>query len=349
MRSLYIIPCFVFSFLACTARPLPSLIPYCDGPKWGYADTNGKIVIAPQWDGANFFSGNRAIVFISKGNGSRTQCLIDRTGTYIIPPERQWTGTYIGWQGDLNFTDGNGHWGMIDTNNNVLIPPVWSSARYLYEWRERDSFKIVTKDGLSGVIDRNNRLVVPCEYNGVSSTSNLEKIKGFIVSDPDDNRAMGLYVIGKGLVLPMRYSQVDYVETYDRKGYRVNLSMNNSYRVIKFLDYNTLQPTPDPGQDTMHTAGGYFLTGNPGYAFLLDKKGKWLLPSTYVDSITADTVYTVSYKQTGDSYLVTRKRLRTADLKPYSPAVIKIYYKTPPENYLDRVFAAAPATPMPGI
>ena len=76
-----------FFLFACTfrivaaAQSLPSLIPYLDGHEWGYADTNGHVVIKPQWRYAGFFKNGRADVYKEDSH-----CLIDMHGAYIIPP-----------------------------------------------------------------------------------------------------------------------------------------------------------------------------------------------------------------------------------------------------------------------
>ena len=107
------------------AQPLPALIPYNDGEKWGYADTNGKVKIAPGWEKVAFFKGHKAKVTIANNHFS----LIDTSGAYIIPPSRHWNGDWNGPENTaLNSRDSNGLYGLIDTNNQVLIPFEWDGS-----------------------------------------------------------------------------------------------------------------------------------------------------------------------------------------------------------------------------
>ena len=60
--------CLLFIGLACLVKsqPLPALIPYTDGKLWGYCDSTGIVKIPPQWDEANFFIDDKAIVKVNR-------------------------------------------------------------------------------------------------------------------------------------------------------------------------------------------------------------------------------------------------------------------------------------------
>ncbi len=170
MRQLFFFLFTLFCAAQSTAKPLPALIPYRDGDKWGYCDTTGVVKITPQWDEADFFCGKKAVVTIYPNAPLKTWpvfCLIDDKGNYIIPPSRHWNRAWVGWQKTLlNAHDSNGRYGLIDTNNNVLIP-------FEYEQETRypviltDGYKIVFKSGKAGLINGKNETLIPFIYDHI--------------------------------------------------------------------------------------------------------------------------------------------------------------------------------------
>ncbi|MEM7037899.1 MAG: WG repeat-containing protein, partial [Bacteroidota bacterium] len=58
------------------------LIPFRDGPKWGYADTNLSVIIPAQFDDVQHFSENLAVVKRDSMFG-----VIDKKGRELIPPK----------------------------------------------------------------------------------------------------------------------------------------------------------------------------------------------------------------------------------------------------------------------
>ncbi len=130
-RLLLFICCFGLASLL-RAQSLPDLIPYQDSTLWGFADTNGNVVIRPQWLAVSFYTGNRAKIrsdTFSKGS-PQYYSIIDKQGNYILPPNRRWNGSYTGWQSMLNCSNEYGQWGLVDTNNNLLINCEWDAPTY---------------------------------------------------------------------------------------------------------------------------------------------------------------------------------------------------------------------------
>lgn len=74
-----------------TIYPLPKLIPHRQGDLFGYSDTNGNIIIKPQWKHAGFFTDGKAKVIAVYENYD-VYALIDTTGHYLIEPSQQWDG-----------------------------------------------------------------------------------------------------------------------------------------------------------------------------------------------------------------------------------------------------------------
>ncbi len=65
-----------------SAQQDPILVPYKKGALWGYADTTGKILIAPEYNKVEFFSEGKAIVTKNEKLG-----FINTKGEVIIPVE----------------------------------------------------------------------------------------------------------------------------------------------------------------------------------------------------------------------------------------------------------------------
>lgn len=160
---------------------LPSLVPYYDMGKWGYADAGGRVLIKPQWDAAGFFNNGKAKVTFINRNGPDVYCIIDTKGNYVIPPSRHWNGElYTTWQGaGYNAQGQNGKYGIIDINNKEVIPCLydkpdekhnnetkWSGTFYYDSLRNRYFCRAV-KNGRFGIIDTANRTLLPFEYDGL--------------------------------------------------------------------------------------------------------------------------------------------------------------------------------------
>ncbi len=340
MRRLYSLLLIILCSFTVNGQSLPALIPYNSGDKWGYADTNGNIIIAPQWDKANFFIGDKAMVGIQDRSGRSNNiiyCLIDRKGDYIIPPSRHWTGEYTGWSGQLNANTDVFHWGMIDTNNRELIPFDWQPT---YHTVIPDSlYKVVMQNNLAGIIDRNNQVVIPCRYNSIISCCGLEKLDAFMVTDTGTPRKPNMYGvidIHNKVLLPMKYHDIAYEEPEKGKGFfRVIWATNNDSpgynytyqgKCIDAVSGKEIKLKQINGKQYIKQ-GNYYLYGDGrGYA-LLDSNKKQLLPCCNVQSVSKDTVYLETSKNRGeDSIVVTKAYLRTSNLQPYAPPAVSVYH-----------------------
>lgn len=129
------------------------LLPIAFGEKCGFVDSAGKLVINPQYDGANFFAestglapvsmggkwglidrrgeyavnpqfdaiapaGNRPVFRVSIGDRWGT---IDRKGAFIINPQFDWLGNFDA-QGRARVRSGD-KFGIIDSSGKYLVPP----------------------------------------------------------------------------------------------------------------------------------------------------------------------------------------------------------------------------------
>ncbi len=164
----------LFLLACCAAQARHALVPYVDGAKWGYADSNGKVVIAPKWEAAGFFENGRATVY---SNGDR--CIIDTRGKYIIPPWRHWNGElYPAFKGaHYNARGKDGKYGIIDGNGKEVIPCIYEKtdgnkhpAQWtgFFNWDDRFHTYAAKamKNGKIGIIDTLNRTLIAFMYDG---------------------------------------------------------------------------------------------------------------------------------------------------------------------------------------
>lgn len=91
--------------------------------KKGYIDRSGRVVIPFQYDGAARFEDGCARVYVGEEPG-----IIDATGGWVIEPGRYKS---LGWysEGRCAFSTDGVHWGFLDRQGNVVIPPVFSAVR----------------------------------------------------------------------------------------------------------------------------------------------------------------------------------------------------------------------------
>ena len=143
-------------FFACEHKYQGKLVPMLDNNigKWGFADTLGKIVIAPQWDMANDFSEDLAVVGLNNKYG-----YIDKMGIEIIQVQYDSAGNFFN---NLALVSLNGKWGFIDRTGIEKIPIKYDKAVPFFE-----GLAEVELDGKIGSIDTSGVIVVPFEYKEI--------------------------------------------------------------------------------------------------------------------------------------------------------------------------------------
>lgn len=135
-KIVFLLKQFLFLFLiglnatGIYAQRLPDLIPYLQKGKWGYADSNGNVRIQAQWDNVELFKDGRAEVIFTPESGNWIYCTIDTKGNYIIPPSRHWNGTLYPSlkNASYNAIGQDGKWGIIDADNRELIPCLYDKT-----------------------------------------------------------------------------------------------------------------------------------------------------------------------------------------------------------------------------
>jgi hypothetical protein len=171
----------------------PAGPPGSASPTEGYIDLDGKVVIAPQYDRASYFSEGLAAVARDGKAG-----FIDQSGAIVIPLQFERAHPFVSGRAGVKI---NGKWGYIDRTGRVVIAPrfhfVWpfyaeGMARfdawgyrcgYIDEngkvivgpkFEEAEAFvggiaAVKKKRGKWGFVDRSGKFVIPPQYDNANS------------------------------------------------------------------------------------------------------------------------------------------------------------------------------------
>jgi hypothetical protein len=277
--------------LVAPGQPLPTLIPYLDGHKWGYADSNGRVVIKPQWRDAGLFQNGRASVSTEDSHG-----IIDTSGVYIIPPYRHWNGkNYKSLVGAYyNARGRNGKHGIIDSNNRELLPCLYDETESgngftqsgYFKWNEPQNTYAakVCKNGKFGIVDTLNRTLIPFEYDGIEVNDySFSSAKYYVVKQKEK---MGLINAHNRVIIPVRYSNI-------------LLDKEDDNQIMLITEETTV--LADTNGKIVHEVPGFALSfmrdsllpvkDRTGKMGLMNYRHQLILPCEYLDvGITHDTV-----------------------------------------------------------
>ena len=336
---LYVLLAIILFPLALSAQSLPKLIPYEYEGKYGYADTNGRMIISPQWDYAGLFAGDKAIVRQTDTvTRAAIYCIIDSKGNYIIPPSRRWNGLYN--QRDIvNAKDENGHPILIDTNNHIIRP---YTGFFVYGTLPDTSYKIVTHaNGGRGIINSRNEVTVPCAYETIFTQESLTELRAVIVRDsanPKKPNMYGVVTYDNEVLLPPQYHDIYYVDSKYGKGFSVSRAINNDDKNTQYkYEYLFIVLKTGKKIKTDHLIyadeyqkipGGHMLLRDAGTAILMDSNKKVLWKNRDIRTVTKDTITLVSYKRVADkdSVIETTTYLNTQTRKAYGLPTKKVIY-----------------------
>ena len=353
---------------ASKGQSLPALIPITNGEKWGYADSNGKVVIPVQWEEAHFFIAGKARVMVKKeprNTSENRYALINQKGEYIIPPAAGWNGIWNGSWGNtnLNVEDSLGKKGLMDTAGKLLIPYEWERGGNL-SGALQDSFATVWNE-YAGVINRQGTLVVPLKWGDIRTSADLAAVGSFEVRDPDNmvgDNSWGVANVANGLLVPPRYSRVALRYTkagmpfFEASKAGSNQRSSNNYynagsasvRYLSYPDGKILNIPADqlPPQNVYEQVltSGYILThNNNGGQQLLDSNRKVVVEKDFW-KLEGDTLFLQETARIGeDSVLLKVSFLSLPTKQPLRPDYRQIIYAEDP-----RPFTSYSNTPICG-
>ena len=174
--------------------------------KWGYVNPEGTFVIPPQFDGAEDFRGNYAVITVYPetpekyaDRDSLPDCegVIDRSGTMVVEPvysfdpgyDEEFYGgkdTGIWWVHQWHDDEGAGLDGFFDIPSGYFSGLVWRSV---YPWVSDSRLIPVSDDTyLTGYADRTTgELVIPCRYFGTDPSCFYGGVASVALEDEDGN------------------------------------------------------------------------------------------------------------------------------------------------------------------
>jgi hypothetical protein len=139
------------------------LVPYRKGAQWGYADTNGKILVEPQYsrvaeEGIRTKGTTEQFQVYKSGKSG----VIDATGKSIVPVE--FDSVYlrgINWESHLYLVQRSGLWGMYSMDGKLSIPVQYDAIQKTYG--ERDG----TPEGKTFIVKKGKQHLVIGNENKV--------------------------------------------------------------------------------------------------------------------------------------------------------------------------------------
>ena len=103
------------------------------GRKWGYINRDNRMMIPPQFDGAQPFSNGMAAVTVGEPfEGQGKDGYIDKTGqfVFVLPPDKFSYGGFH--EGRMEVKMGE-KWGFVDEQGKQVIPPVFDDVAQFSE------------------------------------------------------------------------------------------------------------------------------------------------------------------------------------------------------------------------
>jgi hypothetical protein len=135
-----------------------------DLEKRGYIDRSGKLLTKICYETAKPYAEGLALVAEHDEYETGGFGFLDRAGKVAIPLELERSGWFI--EGLAPASRG-GKWGFIDPRGEWAIPPRYESSGYMM-----GGSTVVVLGGKAGVIDRRGELIVPCEYERIVMLGN---------------------------------------------------------------------------------------------------------------------------------------------------------------------------------
>ena len=257
----------------------------------GFIDRTGKIVIEPQWGGANDFSEGRAVIAVNSPKYKLGY--IDETGKVVIETKFDYASDFhdgIALVGIGTFGmhgSGDHKFGFIDKNGKWLIEPKYKEAYGFFEGLAA----VMNDEGKWGFIDITGKVVIPFQFEtGSSFSEGLASVfvkdkygyidkTGKIIIKPQftqaNNFSEGLAVVKIGGVLSKPYGA-----TITKKGeyYGKFVYIDKTGKVTIQLPQNT-----EGAGNFSEGLASLEIKKKDGYLYngYIDKSGKFVIEPTF--------------------------------------------------------------------
>ena len=263
------------------------LLPYLENGLWGYKNTDGEIVILPQYSLAQEFEGD--VAFAAQGG---LYGLISRAGVWIVDP--MWTDA-LSYSEGLAAVQYNEKWGFIDTSGATAID---------YKYREVGNFScgraVVRTTSSYGYIDIMGNMVISEKWKtayafceDLAFAYSASKDSGYIINKLGeplitlDSGARGT-VFSQGFALIHDDGNYYFINSYAKRAYKTTyadaLPFSEGLAAVKvdglwgYIGTGGVLTIPAQYSDAQSFCGGY--------AAVMDAQGLW----GYIDTAGTTTI-----------------------------------------------------------
>lgn len=149
------------------------LFPVVQGERWGYADSTGKILIPYQFEDAEYFSENLALVQINGKKG-----FINKNGFKVVSPIYKEADSFVN---GLSIVETDSATGIINPRGEWIVPPIY----YNISGPFGDFYRVENNEKF-GVISNKGKLVTEIKYEDLDGFSEgmaafaIDGLAGFI-------------------------------------------------------------------------------------------------------------------------------------------------------------------------
>jgi WG containing repeat len=132
-----------------------NLFPVKKDGKFGYIDSNGKVIIPFKFDDAWYFSEGLASIKIGEKRG-----YINEKGKIVIEPQFVWANSFFEGLAKVETSDSFGLTGFIDKSGKIVIKPEFRQVDHF-----SDGLALVQIDSKYGYIDKLGKTVITPQFS----------------------------------------------------------------------------------------------------------------------------------------------------------------------------------------
>ena len=204
----------------------------------------------------------------------------------------------------ISFKDFNNKFGVVDQQGNIKVPFIYDESLYF----DGNTFSIAKRNGMQGIIDINNKEIIPLKYSSVSqidddesnlfilensdgvkivNLSNKVILSGYnqiesIFNQPlkfivKKNKKYGIVDLDNKIILPIEY---DEISNWTEYGPRISKFIVKNGKT-GLIDENTFKITVPPVYDEFKYINGLIFAKKNNKAGIIDEKGKVICPFIY--------------------------------------------------------------------
>jgi hypothetical protein len=269
------------------------------GDKWGYIDKNGKMIIAPEYEEAFYFFEDRAWV---KKNGKYG--FIDNYGNIVLPISYDFYHEntrsfpfreYYGFRDGLACVGVNEKFGYVNTKGEFVIKPIYDS-NFDFE----NGLAIVHTKNHYGEINKKGEYIIKPIYALIFYGFGENNIDAFVY--PNVN-SIGYMDKNEKVVIPPKFSEASWF-LEGMAGVAIEINGNNKWGFINTKGELAIQPIYDEAGDFKN---GGAIVGIKEYdekgeyqktrTGCIDYNGKYIIPisDTVIIGFYGDVAVYVDY------------------------------------------------------